>query len=92
MVTSNTTYPSIDDVAIMLMVAVRLSGVKTTSKRLAVKPEFSWQAASEVDRRTFSAAAGRTAVASVDMRRRGFSEGSRILNIAGRPPGREGSD
>jgi len=63
----------------MLMAAVALSGVNTTSNRLAVKPEFSWHAARELDRRTFSALAGRTAVASVEIRRSGLSDGNRIL-------------
>lgn len=35
-----------------------------TSNKLAVKPEFSWHAASEVDRSVWSAAAGKKNVAS----------------------------
>lgn len=79
MVMSKTTWPSIDEVAIMLMDAVRLLGVKTTSKRLAVNSEFSWHAASELERRTYSALAGRTTAASEERRSSGLRDGMRIL-------------
>src|SRR4051794_23616907 len=78
-----------DDVASMLMEAVRLFGVKTTSNRLAVNPEFSWHAASELDRSTYSALAGRTAVAKKERRTSGFLDRRRIL--AGLPTGGPGS-
>jgi hypothetical protein len=81
---SKMTWPSIDDMAIMLMDAVRLFGVKVTSNKLAVKPEFSWHDASEVDRSTYSALVGRTIVAR-EARRSGFSDGRRI--VAGLPAG-----
>lgn len=49
----------------MLMLTVPLSGKKMTSKRLAVKPEFSWQAASEFECSSLSRAKeGATSVAS----------------------------
>lgn len=73
------TLPSMVDVAIMLTDAVRLFGVKTTSNRLAVKPEFGWHAARELDRSTGSAFAGRTKVAREERRKSGLIDGNRIL-------------
>lgn len=52
-VMSNFTKPSIVEVAIMFIATVLLLGVKTTSKRLAVKREPSWHVARELDRRIF---------------------------------------
>jgi hypothetical protein len=75
----------------MLIEAVLLFGVKTTSKRLAVKREFSWHASSELDRRTCSALAGRMKAASDERRKSGFIVAKRILTGAPsshRGPGR----
>jgi len=69
----------------MLMEAVRLLGVNTTSNRLAVKPEFSWHDARELDRSTYSALVGTTRVAREEIRRSGLIDGSRI--VAGMPVG-----
>jgi len=75
---SKITWPSIDDVAIMLTDAVRLSGVKTTSNRLAVNPESSWHAPSDVDRSTYSALVGRMTVARDERRMTGLIDGRRM--------------
>lgn len=79
------TWPSIDDVAIMLMEAVRLFGVNTTSNRLAVKPESSWHDARELERSTYSALVGTTRAAREEIRRSGLIDGNRM--VAGMPVG-----
>jgi len=71
-----------EDVASMFTAAERLFGVKTTSKRLAVNSEFSWHAASELDRSTCSALAGAKKAARLE-RSNGLIDGSRILDQRG---------
>jgi hypothetical protein len=59
--------------------AVLLFGVKTTLKRLAVKPEFSWQALREFDWRTGSARAGAARAASDARAASGLDNDHRIF-------------
>jgi hypothetical protein len=84
MAMSKTTLPWIEDTATMFTDAELLFGVKATSNKLAVKPEFSWQEFRELDvstRPSSWAAVGARREAKAARRAKGFANDSLMIDV-----------